>query len=94
MFENNQPRTIEDKRRRRGNALKNFQKFIKPFTQYLTGEEKFDTGTKFIFDALQDPIINKQLAMQLFDQIMPADQDSMSFVMLVTPYIIILLKII
>ena len=69
LFETNQPRTTEDKRIRRGNALKNFRIFIKPFTQYLTGEEKFQTGTKFIFDALQDPIINKQLAMQLFDQI-------------------------
>jgi len=49
--------------------LWNFRTFIKPFTHYLTGEEKFLAGTKFIFEALQDPIINKQLAMQLFDQI-------------------------
>ena len=69
LFDSGQPRTMEDKRRRKTNAFRNFRTFIKPFTHYLTGEEKFLAGTKFIFEALQDPIINKQLAMQLFDQI-------------------------
>merc|ERR1712223_1560286 len=69
LFDSGQPGTMEDKRRRKTNAFRNFRTFIKPFTHYLTGEEKFLAGTKFIFEALQDPIINKQLAMQLFDQI-------------------------
>ena len=69
LFEPSKSRSTEEKRQRKNNALKNLQSFIKPFVQCLTGEEKFELGTKFIFEALQDPVINKQLAMQLFDQI-------------------------
>ena len=69
IFEPSKPRSTEEKRRRKANALLNFQKFIRPFVQCLTGEEKFESGTKFIFNGLQDPVINKQLAILLFDQI-------------------------
>ena len=63
-------RTDEDKLRRKAHAFKHFRDFVRPLIQWITGKDKFDAGTKFIFDALQDPIINKQLAVLLFDQIM------------------------
>ena len=69
LFEQSKSRSEEEKRQRKTNALKNFQSFIRPFVQCLTGEEKFESGTNFIFSALQDPVINKQLAILLFDQI-------------------------
>ena len=69
LFEHSKPRTPAEKSQRKINALKNFQNFIRPLVQYMTGQEKFESGTKFIFNGLQDPVINKQLAILLFDQI-------------------------
>ena len=69
LFEHSKPRTPAEKSQRKNNALKNFQNFIRPLVQYMTGKEKFESGTKFIFNGLQDPVINKQLAILLFDQI-------------------------
>ena len=69
LFEPSKSQTKEEKNKRKADAFRNFQNFIRPLIQWITGEEKFETGTKFIFNALQDPIINKQLAFLLFDQI-------------------------
>merc|ERR1719295_2294302 len=71
IFEENvAPRTDEDKLRRKKSALNNFQAFVRPLVQWLVGKNNFESGTKFIFEGLQDPIINKHLAFQLFDLIM------------------------
>ena len=69
LFEPSKPRTNEERIKRKADAFRNFQIFIRPLIQWITGKEKFESGTKFIFNALQDPIINKQLAILLFDQI-------------------------
>ena len=64
-----EPNTVTeaDKLRRKEQALENFQNYLRPFVQFLFGREKFEVGTQFIFDCLQDPKINKQLAYVLID---------------------------
>ena len=61
IFEDSEPRTDEDKLNRKNEAFKNFQQFIRPLIQWLVGREEFDKGTKFIFEGLQDPVINKHV---------------------------------
>ena len=69
LFEQSIPRTDEQKIQRKENAFRNFQSFVRPLIEWITKKEKFESGTKFIFNAVQDPIINKQLAILLFDQV-------------------------
>jgi len=68
IFEENvAPRTDEDKLRRKKSALNNFQAFVRPLIQWCVGRQDFESGTKFIFEGLQDPIINKHLAFRVLD---------------------------
>ena len=67
IFEENvAPRTDEDKLRRKKSALNNFQAFVRPLIQWCVGRQDFESGTKFIFEGLQDPIINKHVSEKIF----------------------------
>ena len=67
IFEENvAPRTDEDKLRRKKSALNNFQAFVRPLIQWCVGKQDFESGTKFIFEGLQDPIINKHVSEKIF----------------------------
>ena len=62
IFEDGEPRTDEDKLLRKTEAFRNFQSFIRPLVQWTVGPDNFEQGTKFIFEGLQDPIINKHVS--------------------------------
>lgn len=51
-----------DKARKKEQALENFQNYLRPFLQVFTGKTNYEDGTQFVFDALQDPFLNKQVS--------------------------------
>ncbi|XP_040583246.1 sorting nexin-14 isoform X2 [Lepeophtheirus salmonis] len=61
------PRTQKDKLDRQHLAQKKFQNFLHPYLHIFFGKESFESGTRRIFMALQDPVLNKQLFYQLLD---------------------------
>eukprot|EP00094_Tigriopus_californicus_P000393 TCALIF_00382-PA protein Name:"Similar to Snx14 Sorting nexin-14 (Mus musculus)" AED:0.14 eAED:0.14 QI:227/0.95/0.85/1/0.7/0.66/21/178/1109 len=67
IFEPQEPRTDEMKLERKARALENFLEFLRPLIGKLIGQRPFDHGISFVFESLQDPVINKQLAYTLFD---------------------------
>ena len=54
-------RTDDDKRKRREAALKNFKDFLRPILEKAVGKERYEEGVEFVFEALQNPVINKQV---------------------------------
>ena len=62
IFEPGPASTELEKRRRKEEALENFQNYLRPFVQPLCGRLKYENGTQFVFDALQDPLLNKQVS--------------------------------
>lgn len=67
LFETHAARNDEDKRRRKEHALEHFQNYLRPFVEFMSGRQNFEEGTQFVFDALQEPTLNKQLVLVLFD---------------------------
>ncbi len=68
MFEPSEARTDEDKLARRRLALSNTKCFLRPLIGAAIGSDAdFDRGVELIFNALQDPVINKHLTFVLFD---------------------------
>ena len=61
IFDDSEQRTDEEKVERKIKALQTFRTFIYPIWTPLMGETRFSEGTKLVFDALQNPIINKQV---------------------------------
>ena len=59
-----------DKLQRRDEALEKFQNYLRPFVQPICGRNHYEEGTQFVFEALQDPILNKQLSYILVDVIL------------------------
>jgi len=62
--------TEKEKLQRKEEALENFQTYLRSFIQPLCGKQKYENGTQFVFDALQDPVLNKQLTYVLVDVIL------------------------
>lgn len=46
---------------RKAAALENFLEFLRPLIGKLVGQREFDQGISFVFESLQDPVINKQV---------------------------------
>ena len=69
LFEPHDPPTEAELIIRRETALKNFQNYIRPLLTFVTGSEKYEDGTQIVFEALQDPITNKHLALVLLDTV-------------------------
>ncbi|XP_066293254.1 sorting nexin-14-like isoform X4 [Branchiostoma lanceolatum] len=67
FFDNDPPRTDEDKRVRGEETLKEMKAFLPKLFVMVIGAEKQHIGTKTIFDALQKPRLNKQLGFVLLD---------------------------
>jgi len=67
LFEPHEPHSETDLIVRRETALRNFQNYIRPVLNCVTGPVKYEEGTQIIFEALQDPITNKHLALVLLD---------------------------
>eukprot|EP00096_Caligus_rogercresseyi_P014667 TRINITY_DN7180_c0_g1_i1.p1 TRINITY_DN7180_c0_g1~~TRINITY_DN7180_c0_g1_i1.p1 ORF type:complete len:909 (+),score=283.90 TRINITY_DN7180_c0_g1_i1:93-2819(+) len=61
------PRTNKEKTERMLLAKNKFTTFLSPYLSPLFGKEDFQKGTERIFNALQDPILNKQLFYQLLE---------------------------
>ena len=64
LFDSSEP---EDKARRKEQALEHFMKFLRPLIQPLSGRNNYEDGIHFVFEALQDPVLNKQLSWVLVD---------------------------
>ncbi|XP_019640211.1 PREDICTED: sorting nexin-14-like [Branchiostoma belcheri] len=67
FFDNDPPRTDEDKRVRAEETLKEMKAFLPKLFVMVIGAERQHIGTKTIFDALQKPRLNKQLGYVLLD---------------------------
>lgn len=67
FFDNDPPRTDEDKRRRQEAALLELMSFIPKFFAKGVGSENYDKGTRLLFSFLQLPRLNKQLSYMLLD---------------------------
>eukprot|EP00058_Branchiostoma_floridae_P010236 XP_002595724.1 hypothetical protein BRAFLDRAFT_275391 [Branchiostoma floridae] len=67
FFDNDPPRTDEDKRVRAEETLKEMKAFLPKLFVMVIGAEKQHIGTKTIFDALQKPRLNKQLGYVMLD---------------------------
>lgn len=67
FFDNDPPRTDEEKRQRQENALSELKSFIPKLFVTAVGREKHENGTRVIFDLLQLPRLNKQLSYMLLD---------------------------
>lgn len=70
VFEPGPVVTELDKVQRKETALENFQTYLRAFIQPLCGKRKYEGGTQFVFDALQDSVLNKQLTYVLVDVIL------------------------
>jgi len=70
VFEPGPVVTELDKIQRKETALENFQTYLRAFIQPLCGKRKYEGGTQFVFDALQDSVLNKQLTYVLVDVIL------------------------
>ena len=69
LFDPKEKSTEADFTRRRNLALENFQSFLRPLLHFVTGPQKFEDGTRLVFNGLQDPVANKQLALVLLDAV-------------------------
>ncbi|XP_035695155.1 sorting nexin-14-like isoform X2 [Branchiostoma floridae] len=67
FFDNDPPRTDEDKRVRAEETLKEMKAFLPKLFVMVIGAEKQHIGTKTIFDVLQKPRLNKQLGYVMLD---------------------------
>ena len=70
LFDPGEPLSDADKERRKELALEHFQNYLRPFIQPLAGRNNYEDGIQFVFDALQDPVLNKQLTYILLDVIL------------------------
>lgn len=61
LFDEAPARTDDDKKIRKECALQNFQDFLRPLLVGVVGQELFEDRTKMVFEALQYPILNKQV---------------------------------
>lgn len=57
-------RTDEDKEIRKTAALKNFRDFLRPYIEKPLGSENFRGGIDEVFQALQNPLMNKHVRLQ------------------------------
>jgi hypothetical protein len=57
LFDSHEPTTESEFASRKEEALRNFQNFLRPILQLVTGPQKFEEGTKLVFDALQVRIL-------------------------------------
>ena len=69
LFDPKEKSTEADFTQRQVLALENFQTFLRPLLQLVTGPHKFEEGTRLVFNGLQDPVANKQLALVLLDAV-------------------------
>ncbi|XP_033630847.1 sorting nexin-14-like isoform X2 [Asterias rubens] len=67
FFDDEPPRTDAQKQRRKEEAFKQMMAFFPKQLHQVMGEDKFCAGLRFIFDGLQYPKLNKQLAYTLLD---------------------------
>ncbi|XP_077979944.1 sorting nexin-14-like [Glandiceps talaboti] len=67
FYDEDPPRTDEEKKERQDETLMEMKKFIPKIFALAVGEEQFHSGTKLIFDLLQNPKLNKQLSYVLLD---------------------------
>ena len=68
IFEPHIERTDKDKWERRCQALANFRNDLRHILEAAVGgPEKYEEGTGLVFEAIQNPVINKQLALVLLD---------------------------
>ncbi|XP_013383349.1 sorting nexin-14 isoform X2 [Lingula anatina] len=67
FFDNDPPRTDEQKAERRDQALKELNEFFPEFLKKAVGSENFHHGTYTIFHILQQPLLNKQLSYVMLD---------------------------
>ncbi|XP_077862819.1 sorting nexin-14-like [Saccoglossus kowalevskii] len=67
FFDNDPPRTDEEKKERLEQTFVELKKFIPKIFSLAIGEDQFDSGSKVILDLLQYPKLNKQLSYVLLD---------------------------
>ena len=72
LFEKAADENTEDiKKQRKEQAFENFHAFLRPYVQPFCGNSyNYEEGTQFVFDILQDPVLNKQLCYVLLDVIL------------------------
>jgi hypothetical protein len=63
IFGPSEPRTDSAKLERKRAALKNLTEFLRPLMERPlgVGPRKYEEGVKLVFEALQNPVINKQV---------------------------------
>lgn len=67
FFDNDPPRTDEDKHLRQSAALSQLMSFIPSVFAKVVGSENYEKGTRQFFSFLQYPRLNKQLSYMLLD---------------------------
>ena len=61
----------EEKRLRKDHACEYFQAYLRPLIQpFCASSLQYEEGSQFVFDLLQDPVLNKQLTYVLIDVIL------------------------
>ncbi len=61
LFDPPVTRTDDEKEQRRRLALKNLKDFLRPILERGVGKESYEGGVDAVFEALQNPVINKQV---------------------------------
>ncbi|XP_022092527.1 sorting nexin-14-like [Acanthaster planci] len=67
FFDDEPPRTDAQKQQRKEEAFQRMLNFFPKQLHQVIGEDKFSAGLRFVFDGLQYPKLNKQLAYTLLD---------------------------
>ncbi|XP_024146813.1 sorting nexin-14 [Oryzias melastigma] len=65
--ENGEKRTVEDKQLRAKQTFQEMLRYLPDFVGKCIGEEAKHEGVRLLFDALQQPLLNKQMAYVLLD---------------------------
>ncbi|XP_017295480.1 sorting nexin-14 [Kryptolebias marmoratus] len=65
--ENGEERTAEDKQNRARRTFQEMKKYMPDFVVKCIGEDSRDEGVQLLFDALQQPLLNKQMTYVLLD---------------------------
>ncbi|XP_072218024.1 sorting nexin-14-like isoform X1 [Leuresthes tenuis] len=65
--ESSEERTAEDKHARAKQTFEEMRKYLPDFVEKLIGEDSKYEGVQLLFDALQQPLLNKQMTFVLLD---------------------------
>ncbi|XP_064637730.1 sorting nexin-14-like isoform X3 [Lineus longissimus] len=70
FFDDDPPRTEKEKLMRKQETLREFKKFIPKILPLVVGPDKFDEGSKCLFEVIQQPKLNKQLTYVFLDMVL------------------------